>query len=78
MSVLMDAYRSLTRSDTSRGRGTVTANVMTNLERLEKLIMVMDNYRSQLIIDGHQAWADKIAYILDELMWLYYDMDQYS
>lgn len=74
----MDAYRSLTRSDTSPGRVTVTANVMTNLERLEKLIMVMDNFRSQLIIDGHEAWADKIAHILDELMWLYYHMDQYS
>lgn len=51
---------------------------MTNLERLEKLIMVMDNYRSQLIIDGHETWADKIARIVDELMWLYYDMDRYS
>jgi len=51
---------------------------LTNLERLEKLIMVMDNYRSQLIIDGHETWADKIARIVDELMWLYYDMDHYS
>lgn len=51
---------------------------MTNLERLEKLIEVMENYRAQLIVDGHEQWADKIAYTIEDLFWLYYEMSHYA
>lgn len=51
---------------------------MTNLERLDAIIEILDNYHSQLIIDGHEAWADKVAYARDEMQWLYYMMDKYN
>lgn len=51
---------------------------MNNLERLEKIIEVLDNYRAQLIVDGHDYWADKIGLMADEAMWLYRDMSEFK
>ena len=47
---------------------------MDNIQRLENIIKVIENYQTQLRIDGHDEWADKIGRTLQELFWLYYEM----
>lgn len=51
---------------------------MSNVERLEQLIEVLDNMAVQFEIDGLVAQADKIRYMRDECMWLHRDMTRYE
>lgn len=51
---------------------------MSNLQRLEKIVKLLENYQTQLQADGHDQWADKVALAIHEMQWLYYDMSFYT